>query len=120
MAEKNIKCPHCNSELTLDEELMGVEVTCPVCNQNFVAESGIEQNSMDENAETVENEENNDGFAAKAKKKFATLYSDAKQKMDEAQNEENKRFEESNQVELFNKVRQGGIYRKIWNISLYK
>ena len=37
MAEQNIKCPHCNSELTLAEEYIGMEVTCPICSKSFVA-----------------------------------------------------------------------------------
>ena len=41
MAEKNIKCPHCNSELALAEEYMGMEVQCPVCDKNFTASPAV-------------------------------------------------------------------------------
>lgn len=38
MAEKIIQCPHCKQQLNLDEEYIGMEVECPVCNAAFVAE----------------------------------------------------------------------------------
>ena len=38
MAEKTIFCPHCNEELALDEEYLGMEVECPVCQKAFVAQ----------------------------------------------------------------------------------
>lgn len=38
MAEKIIQCPHCQENLSLDEEYIGIEVECPVCNTAFVAE----------------------------------------------------------------------------------
>ena len=37
MAEKIISCPHCNQELSLAEEYMGMEVSCPTCNKTFTA-----------------------------------------------------------------------------------
>ncbi len=39
MAEKIISCPHCNQELSIDEQYLGMEVECPSCNQNFTAET---------------------------------------------------------------------------------
>ena len=38
MAEIIIFCPHCNQELSIDEQYLGMEVECPSCNQNFTAE----------------------------------------------------------------------------------
>ena len=117
MAEQNIKCPHCNSELTLDEEYMGMEVECPACNQNFVAapsDSVITPKVVA--TASPEGQEESAGFGNNFKNKLGNLYSDARKKLDEAQQLENERFEGSSQIELFNKVRQGGIYRKIWQI----
>ena len=37
MSGKTIFCPHCHTELELQEEYFGMEVSCPVCNENFVA-----------------------------------------------------------------------------------
>ena len=37
MSGKTIFCPHCHAELELQEEYFGMEVSCPVCNENFVA-----------------------------------------------------------------------------------
>ena len=39
MADQIISCPHCNQELSLAEEYMGMEVSCPTCNRNFVADA---------------------------------------------------------------------------------
>ena len=37
MAEKTIFCPHCNQELSIDEQFLGMEVECPICNKTFAA-----------------------------------------------------------------------------------
>ena len=37
MAEKTIFCPHCNQELSIDEQYLGMEVECPICNKTFAA-----------------------------------------------------------------------------------
>ena len=37
MAEKTIFCPHCNQELSIEEQYLGMEVECPTCNKNFTA-----------------------------------------------------------------------------------
>ena len=39
MAEKTIVCPHCNQELSIDEQYLGMEVECPTCNQSFTAQA---------------------------------------------------------------------------------
>ena len=39
MAVRNVKCPHCSSDLSLDEGCFGMQVTCPLCNRNFVIPS---------------------------------------------------------------------------------
>ena len=39
MADQTIVCPHCNQELSIDEQYLGMEVECPSCNQNFTAET---------------------------------------------------------------------------------
>lgn len=38
MAEKTIVCPHCQQQLTIDEEYIGMAVECPTCNQSFTAQ----------------------------------------------------------------------------------
>ena len=35
MAEFNTKCPHCNAELEVQDEWLGMEVECPICKQAF-------------------------------------------------------------------------------------
>ena len=37
MAEITIICPHCNQELSIDEQFLGMEVECPTCNKTFAA-----------------------------------------------------------------------------------
>ena len=37
MAEKTIFCPHCKQKLTIEEDILGMEVECPLCHQNFTA-----------------------------------------------------------------------------------
>lgn len=32
----NINCPHCNNELSVDTSFQGLDVTCPLCNKDFV------------------------------------------------------------------------------------
>ena len=39
MAEFNTKCPHCSTELQAQEEWIGMEVECPVCQKNFTVQS---------------------------------------------------------------------------------
>ena len=39
MAEKTIVCPHCQQELNIDEQYLGMEVECPICNQSFTAQA---------------------------------------------------------------------------------
>ena len=36
MAEFITKCPHCNSELQVQDEWIGMEVECPICHNKFV------------------------------------------------------------------------------------
>ena len=38
MAEITIFCPHCNQELSIDEQYLSMEVECPTCNKNFTVE----------------------------------------------------------------------------------
>ena len=38
MAEITIKCPHCQNDVTIQEEWNGLELVCPICQQNFVAQ----------------------------------------------------------------------------------
>ncbi|MBE6389828.1 MAG: hypothetical protein E7043_06610 [Lentisphaerae bacterium] len=38
MVEKIIKCPHCQSELSVDEQYFGMQLQCPVCRKEFTAE----------------------------------------------------------------------------------
>lgn len=45
MAEKNISCPHCHQELTLEEGYLGMEVQCPTCQKAFVAAANLPQAS---------------------------------------------------------------------------
>ncbi len=35
MAEFTTKCPHCNTELVVEEDWIGMEVECPSCQQSF-------------------------------------------------------------------------------------
>lgn len=35
MAEVSIHCPHCNAELTSDDQYLGMEVECPLCHELF-------------------------------------------------------------------------------------
>ena len=42
MAEFITKCPHCNSELQVQDEWIGMEVECPLCKKMFV----IQENSL--------------------------------------------------------------------------
>ena len=39
MSEKTIFCPHCQQELSIDEQYLGMEVECPTCNQSFTAQA---------------------------------------------------------------------------------
>ena len=36
MAEFIIKCPHCNNDLQIQDEWIGMEVECPICHNKFV------------------------------------------------------------------------------------
>jgi hypothetical protein len=36
MAEINLLCPHCTQPLEADDEIVGLEINCPVCNGPFV------------------------------------------------------------------------------------
>lgn len=38
MAETTIICPHCQQELSIDEQYFGIEVECPECHNNFIIE----------------------------------------------------------------------------------
>lgn len=38
MADVTIKCTHCQQELSLDEQYLGMEVECPTCGNSFVAQ----------------------------------------------------------------------------------
>ena len=38
MADATIKCTHCQQELSLDEQYLGMEVECPTCGNSFVAQ----------------------------------------------------------------------------------
>ena len=42
MAEFITKCPHCNAELQVQNEWIGMEVECPQCKKMFV----IQENSL--------------------------------------------------------------------------
>ena len=42
MAEFITKCPHCNAELQVQDEWIGMEVECPQCKKMFV----IQENSL--------------------------------------------------------------------------
>ena len=42
MADATIKCPHCQQELSLDEQYLGMEVECPTCGNSFVAQQSEE------------------------------------------------------------------------------
>ena len=82
MAEKSIKCPHCSTTISLEEEYLGMEVQCPVCNQNFVVEADGGSNAPAENAvETTADGENEGAFAKNAKDKLENLFSNAKGKL---------------------------------------
>ena len=35
-----IQCPHCRSELAIDQAPSGTEFECPVCRKNFTVETG--------------------------------------------------------------------------------
>ena len=35
-----IQCPHCRSELEIDQEPSGMEFECPICRKNFTVETG--------------------------------------------------------------------------------
>ena len=48
MAEKIIKCPHCQTDLTITEELFGVSLACPICNNTFTAEAPAEETPAEE------------------------------------------------------------------------
>ena len=39
MANTNITCPNCQSNLEIDDSLFGNTVECPVCHHNFVIEA---------------------------------------------------------------------------------
>ena len=36
MAEFITKCPHCNNDLQVQDEWIGMEVECPICHNTFV------------------------------------------------------------------------------------
>jgi len=54
MAEIIIKCPHCGASMSLEEEYLGMEFQCPVCNQQFIAERADDDsyNIMNDEKET--------------------------------------------------------------------
>ena len=37
MAEQNFYCPHCNANLLIDDQYLGMELECPTCKQTFTA-----------------------------------------------------------------------------------
>ena len=66
MAEKIIFCPHCNQELSLAEEHMGMEVECPCCSRNFI--TGVPETAQQ--AQPVENNMENKSGYKKCKRKL--------------------------------------------------
>ena len=76
MAEKNIGCPHCGQELSIEEQYLGMEVECPTCHKTFVASSQTEQAiSRVENTGIAENV---DESGTSQKNKLQRLLSKAK------------------------------------------
>ena len=57
MAEITIFCPHCNQELALEEEYLGLEVQCPTCNKDFVAQCEEENAAAEPEEPAAEPEE---------------------------------------------------------------
>ena len=47
MAAFNTKCPHCNAELQVQEEWIGMEVECPMCKDKFVIDRSSENKLQD-------------------------------------------------------------------------
>jgi hypothetical protein len=39
MAEQIIKCPHCQQDLSLDEQYFGMELECPACQSTFIIQA---------------------------------------------------------------------------------
>lgn len=42
---KRYQCPHCNAVLETDDDIDGMQVECPACGQEFVAQRGVTEDS---------------------------------------------------------------------------
>ncbi|MBQ7207124.1 MAG: hypothetical protein IJS01_04935 [Lentisphaeria bacterium] len=116
MAEKNISCPHCGQELSIEEQYLGMEVECPTCRKSFTAGSPTTETAPQaEEAVFVDDVEE---AGPDLKDKFREIHSGIMGKLDEIQREENERFNVSDTLELSNRIRNGGIYRKLWQLII--
>ena len=85
MAEIIIDCPHCGTSMAVEEEYLGMEFQCPVCNQKFIVErpdDAAEQDDLaSESAAAPGTPEDAGGSAASTKNNLKNLFSDNKGKL---------------------------------------
>ncbi|MBQ9755037.1 MAG: hypothetical protein IJV93_09860 [Lentisphaeria bacterium] len=131
MAEKTIFCPHCNEELALDEEYLGMEVECPVCQKAFVAQQKINtvpEESAPPQAQSVLQKEISRNDAAGAlgklknvagimKNKAEAAASAVNSQLDSIQAQENEvdELEADQQIE---RIKKGVPVRKVYFFSI--
>ena len=132
MAEKTIFCPHCNEELALDEEYLGMEVECPVCQKAFVAQQKINtvpEESVPPQAQSVLQKEISRNDAAGAlgklknvagimKNKAEAAASAVNSQLDSIQAQENEvdELEADQQIE---RIKKGVPVRKVYFFSIH-
>ena len=117
MADQIISCPHCNQELSIAEEYLGMEVSCPTCNRNFVAD--VQESA----APSENNTENKSAFllnklknsAAKIGAAAAQTASNINNKLNEIQANEND-IDNLEYEAKINRIKNGIPVRKIFMI----
>lgn len=117
MADQIISCPHCSQELSIAEEYLGMEVECPSCNRNFVAdvpESAAPSENNTENKSAfllnkLKNSAANIGAAA------AQAASNINNKLNEIQANEND-IDDLEYEAKINRIKNGIPVRKIFKI----